>query len=202
MHGMHIQNLYSTSGRLCAVSQRHGSIASCASLPDVNSLPNTDLGMTTMSRQASQAQSSSFDGQADRSQSQATADSQLPALPDTRLALKHNRAASWGPQGTPHNTRVSFQKCSCLYFGYLHVFCVGCKCLPFMVPVCLSYMLDAGLQLFWSGLHYIAEKICKQCVPLMMVYACGHVGVLHMLQCGNIGSDCVQFLQHGKIDHI
>ena len=135
---MHIQNLYSTSGRLCAVSQRHGSIASCASLPDVNSLPNTDLGMTTMSRQASQAQSSSFDGQADRSQSQATADSQLPALPDTRLALKHNRAASWGPQGTPHNTRVSFQKCSCLYFGYLHVFCVGCKCLPFMVPVCLS----------------------------------------------------------------
>jgi len=35
-----------------------------------------------------------------------------------------------------------------------------------------------------------------------MVYACGHMGVLHMLQCGNIGSDCVQFLQHGKIDHI
>ncbi|DBA65827.1 TPA: hypothetical protein ACH3X2_002859 [Trebouxia sp. C0005] len=86
-------------------SGRHGSIASCASLPDVNSLPHTDLGMTTMSRQASEAQSSGFDGQADRSQSQASADAQLPALPDTRLPLKYNRAASWGPQGTSHNSR-------------------------------------------------------------------------------------------------
>ncbi|DBA93644.1 TPA: hypothetical protein ACH3X3_013719 [Trebouxia sp. C0006] len=98
-------NFGSRSSPSSSFSGRHGSLASCASLPDVNSLPHTVLGMATMSRQASEAQSSSFDGQADRSQSQATTDSQLPALPDTRLPLKYTRAASWGPQGTPHNTR-------------------------------------------------------------------------------------------------
>ena len=142
--GFRVKTCYSTQGRVYAVSGRHGSIASCASLPDVNSLPHTDLGMTTMTRQASEAQCSGFDGQADRSQSQASADSQLPALPDNRLALKHNRAASWGPQGTPHNTRVSFHKCSCLYSGHLHFVSFGCKRLPFMGS-CLSVldMLDA-----------------------------------------------------------
>lgn len=122
--GCTFRTCYPTHGRLCAVSGHHGSIASCASLPDVNSLPHTVLGMATMSRQASEAQIGSFDGQADPSQSQATTDSQLPALPDTRLPLKYTRAASWGPQGTPHNTRVSFQTCSCISSGHLSfLFC-------------------------------------------------------------------------------
>ncbi len=186
--GCTFRTCYSTQGRLCAVSGRHGSIASCASLPDVNSLPHTVLGMTTMSRQASEAQSSSFDGQADQSQSQATADSQLPALPDTRLPLKYTRAASWGPQGTPHNTRVSFQKCSCLYSGHLRFCCFWLQA-PFMRS-CLPVLstLDAlgnqpvGLQLFCSGLQYVTETPGSN-VCVMMVHACGHMGVGHLVQC-------------------
>ncbi len=66
-------------------------------------------------------------------------------------------------------------------------------------------MLDAlgagnqpvGLQLFWSGLQYVTERPASN-VCFMMVHACGHMGLLHLVQCGNIGSDCVQFSQNGK----
>ena len=88
-------------------------------------------------------------------------------------------------------------------------FDVGCKRLQF-TGSCLPvlYMLDAlgnqpvGLQLFWSGLQYVTERPASN-VYLMMMHACGHMGVLHLVRCSIVGSDCVQFSQNGRrvFDH-
>ncbi len=72
---------------------------------------------------------------------------------------------------------------------------------------CLSvlYMLDAfpagnqpvGLQLFWSGLQYVAERPASN-VYLMMMHACGHMGVLHLVRCSIVG--CSFPRTAGKVD--
>lgn len=86
----------------CAVSGRHGSIASCASLPDDTSLPQPDFSSTPppLSRQASEAPSSCFDGPEALSNTAAAAEVQSSSSAAPRNSLRHNRAVSWSPQTT------------------------------------------------------------------------------------------------------
>ena len=88
---------------LSAVSGRHGSIASCASLPNSHSLPQHDLASPAMSSEHSQAQSSGIDGHVGVLHSPAV--SSISAVPDNRL--KQHRSASWGPQSGTHLEEVT-----------------------------------------------------------------------------------------------
>ncbi|KAL3132628.1 hypothetical protein ABBQ32_009153 [Trebouxia sp. C0010 RCD-2024] len=83
-------------------SGRHGSIASCASLPDDTSLPQPDFSSTPppLSRQASEAPSSCFDGPEALSNTAAAAEVQSSSSAAPRNSLRHNRAVSWSPQTT------------------------------------------------------------------------------------------------------
>ena len=90
----------------CAVSGRHGSVASCASLADDSSLLQPDMGTTTLSRQASEALSSSLDSP----EAVANTLSDIPEVQSSKAmssSLRYNRAASWGPQSTPQLNAVS-----------------------------------------------------------------------------------------------
>ncbi|KAL3156848.1 hypothetical protein ABBQ38_001117 [Trebouxia sp. C0009 RCD-2024] len=84
------------------VSGRHGSIASCSSLPDDTSLPQPDFSSTPtpLSRQASEAPSSCFDGPEASSNTAAAAEAQSSSSAAPRNSLRHNRAVSWSPQTT------------------------------------------------------------------------------------------------------
>lgn len=84
----------------CAVSGHHGSVISCASLPDDSSLPQPDFSNTAppLSRQVSEAASSCFDRP--ESLSNAAASAEIQASAGSRSSLRHNRAVSWSPERT------------------------------------------------------------------------------------------------------
>ena len=95
-------NFFTTSEQLpynpCAVSGHHGSVISCASLPDDSSLPQPDFINTAppLSRQVSEAASSCFDSPESLSNTAASAEIQASA--GSRSSLRHNRAVSWSPE--------------------------------------------------------------------------------------------------------
>lgn len=139
-----MQHVSAKHAYVCAVSGRHGSIASCASLPNLHGLPQHQPGLPPLSRQGSDAHSSSLSAQMDVSQSQTAAASQATAMPEARLAVRPARAASWGPQGSARNTRVRTTPavCPCVSLPLsvrLSVF------LPAYLTACLP--LSVGLSL-------------------------------------------------------
>lgn len=165
--------MFAKHAYVCAVSGRHGSIASCASLPNLHGLPQHQPGLPPLSRQGSDAQSSSLSAQMDASQSQATAASQVTAMPEGRLAVRPARAASWGPQGSARNTRVRITPavCPCVFLPLS----VRSASLPACLPasVCRSVSLPVCLLLSVHLFQYLClcVPVCLPAVSLQLSHS-------------------------------